>query len=182
MRRYRFFTYERLGNQTFTDFFAKLQELSTAANLEEMEMNDYLIFRVIAGINDSKSVDKLLSIPQQEFTLEEINRIAVQCEAANNYSLGSKAVANKVSHKKPQQPEAQSPVKTGSMTKTRNDFLHLSGAAKITALKEHGLCIRCGQKMHQDGIPCPHLATQCHRCGTRGHISPVCAKSTSPDQ
>ena len=66
MRRYRFFTYERKGNQTYTDFYAKLQELASAANLENLELNDYLCFLVIAGINDSKSVYKILSIQAQD--------------------------------------------------------------------------------------------------------------------
>ena len=53
MRRYKFFTYERRGNQTFTNFYAKLRELASAAQLEQMGQNDYLICRVIAGINNS---------------------------------------------------------------------------------------------------------------------------------
>ena len=40
MRRYRFFTYERKGNQTYTNFYTKLQELDSAANLENLELND----------------------------------------------------------------------------------------------------------------------------------------------
>ena len=86
MRRYRFFTYDCKGSQTYTDFYAKLQELALAANLEDMNMQDYLIFRVMVGLNDPKTVDKLLSIPIQDFNLEEVNRIAVACEAAKNYS------------------------------------------------------------------------------------------------
>ena len=35
MRRHKFFTYERKGNQTFTDFVSKLEELASAANLEK---------------------------------------------------------------------------------------------------------------------------------------------------
>ena len=56
------------------------------------------------------------------------------------------------------------------------DFQHLSGSAKITALKEHGLCIRCGQEMHPEGETCPHNTTTCQNCGKKGHISPVCGK------
>ena len=40
MRRHKFFTYERKGNQNFTDFVSKLEELATAANLEAMEINN----------------------------------------------------------------------------------------------------------------------------------------------
>ena len=98
MRRYKFFTYERRGNQTFTNFYAKLRELASAAQLEQMGQNDYLIFRVIAGINDSYTADKLLAIPQSDFTLEEVNRVAVACEAAKNYS-GLHNKSQNVSHK-----------------------------------------------------------------------------------
>ena len=61
-----------------------------------MGQNDYLIFRVIAGINDT--ADKLLAIPQSDFTLEEVNRVAVACEAAKNYS-GLHNRSQNVSHK-----------------------------------------------------------------------------------
>ena len=51
-----------------------------------MGQKEYLMFRIIAGINDPSSVDKLLSIPQADFNLEEVHRVAVACEAAKNYS------------------------------------------------------------------------------------------------
>ena len=86
MRRHKFFTYERKGNQNFTDFVSKLEELATAANLEAMEINDYKMFRIIAGLNDPKCVDKILSIPLQDFTFEEVKRIGVQYQTAKNYS------------------------------------------------------------------------------------------------
>ena len=68
--------------QSFTDFYAKLQELAQATNLENMTMQDYIIFRVMVRLNDPKTVDQLLSIPAQDFTIEEVNRVAVACEGA----------------------------------------------------------------------------------------------------
>ena len=134
MRRYKFFTYERRGNQTFTNFNAKLRELASAAQLEQMKQNDYLIFRVIAGINDSYTADKLLSIPQADFTLEEVNRVAVACEAAKNYTgLHNKLhnVSNKTfDKKKPYQ--------------NNNQF----GNSKLNSLAKQGKCFRCGRKIH----------------------------------
>ena len=161
MRRYRFFTYERLGNQTYTDFYAKLQELAAAANLENLELNDYLCFRVIAGINDPKSVDKILSIPAQDFNLEEVNRVATACETARNYSsLNSKNVSNKVFDKKSSNQKPFNP------------------QDKLKALKQQGKCVRCGKSAHSKGEVCPHRSTACHKCGIKGHISPVCAQSS----
>ena len=158
MRRYRFFTYERKGNQTYTDFYAKLQELASAANLENLELNDYLCFRVIAGINDPKSVDKILSIPAQDFNLEEVNRVATACETARNYSsLQSKNVSNKVFDKKT------------SNSKPSGSY------DKLKALKQQGKCVRCGKNAHSKGETCPHRTTVCHKCGIKGHISKACA-------
>ena len=77
MRRFNFFKYERKGTQTYSDFHAKLQEMATAANLENLDMNDYFLFRLIVGLNDPKTVDKILSIPATDFNLEEVHRVAV---------------------------------------------------------------------------------------------------------
>ena len=166
MRRYRFFTYVRKGNQTYTNFFAKLRELASAAQLENLNQNDYLIFRVITGLNDPDSVDKILSIPQADFNLEEVHRVAVACEAAKNYTgLGKSGnVSHNVSHKKPNQTFSKQATGTN---------------AKLNALKQQGKCIRCGKKAHQSGDMCPHRNTQCHNCGIKGHISPVCSKPKS---
>ena len=167
MRRYKFFTYKRKGNQTFTNFFAKLKELATAAQLENMDQNDYLIFRVLVGIDDPTSVDKLLAIPSNDFNLEEVHRVATACEAAKNYSaINSKTghnVSQKISYKK----------------NSNNPHQQTTGInAKLKALKQQGKCIRCGRQAHPKGEKCPHLLTKCHNCGITGHISPVCARQT----
>ena len=159
MRRYKFFTYERRGNQTFTNFYAKLRELAAAAQLEQMGQNDYLIFRVIAGINDSYTADKLLSIPQAEFTLEEINRVAVACEAAKNISgLHNKSqnISNNVNNKK----------------KSYQNNRQIANP-KLDSLAKQGKCFRCGRRMHPKGQKCPHKNSKCHICGIFGHIAPV---------
>ena len=194
MRRYRFFTYERRGNQTFTNFYGKLIELANTAQLENMGQNEYLMFRIIAGINDPPSVDKLLSIPQAEFNLEEVHRVAVACEAAKNYSgLNNKSVdiSCKVSGKKsfynrptPDPGKGNNKSPNGhpqnqdmhNENDTHHDHRTLSGSAKIKFLRENGKCVRCGYDKHPTDTPCPFLNTPCHKCGTIGHISPVCAK------
>ena len=164
MRRYKFFTYERRGNQTVTNFRAKLRELAAAAQLEQMGQNDYLIFRMIAGINDSHTADKLLSIPQADFNLEEVERVALACEAAKNYTglnIKSSNVAHNVfQNKRPQQHKSHS----------RNP--------KLDTLAKEGRCFRCGRKFHEKGETCPHRSSKCNKCGVTGHISPVCANSS----
>ena len=120
MRRHKFFTYERKGNQTFTDFVSKLEELASAANLESMEMNDYKMFRIIAGLNDPKCVDKILSIPLQDFNFEEVKRVGVQYQTAKNYSgLNPSHHTNQITTKR-------TPISTGTLTKTNPPDLTLA--------------------------------------------------------
>ena len=175
MRRYRFFTYERKGNQTFTNFYGKLIELANAAQLENMGQKEYLMFRIIAGINDPPSVDKLLSIPQADFNLEEVHRIAVACEAAKNYS-GLNDKSQNTSYKVSGKKSFYNPSTPDHPKDTHHDHNSLSGAAKIKFLREKRKCVRCGEDMHSKDTPCPHKTTTCHKCGIIGHISSVCAR------
>ena len=166
LRRFKFFTYKRKGTQTFTNFYAKLRELAAAAQLEHMRQNDYLIYRIMVGINDPPTVDKLLAIPNQDFSLDEVHRVATQSEAASNYSNISRQTNNQ----------------TNFTSHSGKNNKQPTIAQKLKDLKEKGKCVRCGKKAHPKGEKCPHLTTKCHNCGKTGHISPVCAQPKSNKQ
>ena len=180
MRRHKFFTYERKGNQTFTDFVSKLEELAAAANLENMEMNDYKMFRVIAGLNDPKCVDKLLSIPLNDFNYEEVKRVGVQYQTAKNYSgLNPTHHVNQVVGKKNFNSNKNP---THNKNSSRNSYPNTNPSSsssiqgKLSNLREQGKCTGCGKKAHTNGQTCPHKSATCHKCGLKGHIAPVCAQ------
>ena len=177
MRRHKFFTYERKGNQTFTDFVSKLEELALAANLENMEMNDYKLFRIIAGLNDPKCADKILSIPLQDFTLEEVKRVGVQYQTAKNYSgLNPTHHVNQVSGKrKPISNKISNQNKNYGKSSYATSSPSSSTQTKLNNLRQQGKCTRCGWK-HNKGQACPLKSATCHKCGLKGHIAPVCAQ------
>ena len=177
MRRHKFFTYERKGNQTFTDFVSKLEELALAANLENMEMNDYKLFRIIAGLNDPKCADKILSIPLQDFTLEEVKRVGVQYQTAKNYSgLNPTHHVNQVSGKrKPISNKISNQNKNYGKSSYPTSNPSSSTQTKLNNLRQQGKCTRCGWK-HNKGQACPLKTATCHKCGLKGHIAPVCAQ------
>ena len=176
MRRHKFFTYERKGNQNFTDFVSKLEELALAANLEAMEINDYKMFRIIAGLNDPKCVDKLLSIPVQDFTFEEVKRVGVQYQTAKNYSgLHPTHQVNQVVGKRyPNQNRS-------SNSNFKNSYPNPSSSStvqsKLNSLRQQGKCVGCGKKAHLKGQTCPHKSATCNKCGLKGHIAPVCCQN-----
>ena len=178
MRRHKFFTYERKGNQTFTDFVSKLEELALAANLENMEMNDYKLFRIIAGLNDPKCADKILSIPLQDFTLEEVKRVGVQYQTAKNYSgLNPTHHVNQVSGKKnPTSNRNSNHNKNSGKSSYSSPNPSSSTQSKLNNLRQQGKCTSCGRKAHSKGQACPLKSATCHKCGLKGHIAPVCAQ------
>ena len=149
--------------------------MANAAQLENMGQKEYLLFRIIAEINDPTSVDKLLSIPQADFNLEEVHRVAVALEAAKNYT-GLNDKPTNLSFKITGKKSFQNPSTHKPENGQENDHKSLTGAAKIKFLREHGKCVRCGDDMHPKDEPCPHKKTTCHNCGLLGHISPVCAR------
>ena len=164
MRRHKFFTYERKGNQTFTDFVSKLEELAAAANLENMDMNDYKMFRVIAGLNDSKCVDKILSIPLQDFNFEEVKRVGVQYETAKNYSgLNPTHHVNQVVGKRNVNPNKNNNPKNSSNYSYPSSSPISSVQGRLNSLPQQGKCIGCGKKAHSKGQACPYKLSTCHK-------------------
>ena len=179
MRRHKFFTFERKGNQNFTDFVSKLEEMATAANLENMEMNDYKMFRVIAGLNDPKCVDKILSIPLQDFNYEEVKRVGVQYQTAKNYSgLNPTHHVNQVVGKRnfnSNRNPNHNPGRKSYPSSSPNSSIQ----GKLSNLRQQGKCTGCGKKAHNKGQACPLKSATCHKCGLKVHIAPVCAQPTT---
>ena len=177
MRRHKFFTYERKGNQNFTDFVSKLEELALAANLEAMEINDYKMFRIIAGLNDPKCVDKILSIPIQDFTFEEVKRVGVQYQTAKNYSgLHPTHHVNQVVGRRNSNKGFNSNRNSGKKSYA-SPSSNSSVLSKLNRLRQQGKCTGCGRTAHTKGQVCPHKTATCNKCGLKGHIAPVCAQA-----
>ena len=177
MRRHKFFTYERKGNQNFTDFVSKLEELALAANLEAMEINDYKMFRIIAGLNDPKCVDKILSIPIQDFTFEEVKRVGVQYQTAKNYSgLHPTHHVNQVVGRRNSSKGFNSNKNSGKKSYA-SPSSNSNVLSKLNRLRQQGKCTGCGRTAHTKGQVCPHKTATCNKCGLKGHIAPVCAQA-----
>ena len=141
-----------------------------------MEINDYKMFRIIAGLNDPKCVDKILSIPIQDFTFEEVKRVGVQYQTAKNYSgLNPSHHVNQVaSNRNPNRNR-------NSNHNPRNSYSNSNSGSsvqnKLNSLRQQGKCIGCSKKAHSNGQVCPQKTATCHKCGIKGHIAPVCCQN-----
>ena len=184
MRRYEFMTCVRAENETFTDFFSNLKNLALAAQLENMTNNDYLIYRIICGINQKEATDKLLSIPQDNFNLEEIRRIAESMEAAKHYK---KAITQNRKHTECNQTSNYQRQKRhnwidkhGSKPETnmatKGTMVHDDKGTIFDKLRRESKCFGCGENIHKPSVRCPHKNSVCRNCGKHGHIKPVCGQ------
>ena len=85
-RRLEFFNSKRQGSQSFSDWFAKLKEMELSAGISEMRPDELLVMRICTGINDQSVLDCILAIPNEDFKLEEIQRLCVRAESARNFT------------------------------------------------------------------------------------------------
>ncbi|MCP3852570.1 MAG: hypothetical protein GY694_20425, partial [Gammaproteobacteria bacterium] len=88
-RRLEFFNSKRQGNQSYSDWFAKLKQMAYSADIQALTLDEILIMRICTGINDQNVLDRILAVPNEDFKLEEINRLCVRSESARNFQKHS---------------------------------------------------------------------------------------------
>ena len=186
-RRLEFFNSKRQGNQSFSDWYAKLRQMAYSAAIEDMRTDEILIMRICTGINDQTVLDRILAIPNEDFKLEEIHRLCVRSESARNFQ--------KLSHQKSQSTHFTS--KTNYQNKKKEDWASKYGKngktstekpkvtngkdylnKKLDDLAKKNRCFRCGKERHKDMKECKATNATCNKCQKKGHLSPVCGAST----
>lgn len=143
MRCYRFMTYTRTRKQTFTDFFSNLKNLAQADQMEEMTQNDYLIYRIIFGINHKDSMDKLLSIPQDNF---KISRKSTGWPNPWKLLKSPQTEWNATSHLPHHTRQKQTTWAKNNQPKNTNN---VPKSTIFDRLKKDNKFFRCGKQVHQ---------------------------------
>ena len=179
MRRFEFFKFVQAKDMPYSEFYGRLRELSNAALLEEMTAQDFLIYRIITGVNEAQLRNKILAIPADKFGLQEVDRICRTQESAANYSKlreGNSAAATAKMHSgKSKQKQKQN--KHGrNFNSGKNNYI----PPKLNWLKKSSLCTRCAKPKHKEGQTCPHVNATCHSCQKEGHISTACFGTPIP--
>ena len=179
-RRLEFFNSKRQGNQSFTDWFSKLKEMQFSAAISEMRPDEILIMRICTGIEDQAVLDRILQIPNEDFKLEEVQRLCVRAESAKNFQKQMKPQSQqsyytgKTNYQKAKQQEWTE--KYAPKQETNNDT-NDEKQKHFDRLKKEKLCFRCGELFqnsnHKQG--CPKRNSTCQNCGKPGHTQAVCA-------
>ncbi|CAB4046073.1 Hypothetical predicted protein, partial [Paramuricea clavata] len=78
-RRLDFFQCQQRNGQAFTDFMAKLKELSRLADLEKLSVEEIFVFCLLRGTTDSTLLDDLLELPEK--TLKDVENAGKMYES-----------------------------------------------------------------------------------------------------
>ena len=180
-RRYEFFNSKRQGNQSFTDWFSKLKEMQFSAAISEMRPDEILIMRICTGIEDQDVLDRILQIPNEDFKLEEVQRLCVRAESAKNFQKQMKPQSQqsyytgKTNYQKAKLQEWKE--KHAPKQETNNDTNNDTDK-HFDRLKKDNRCFRCGKTRHEAMSQCKATNAICRRCSRRGHFDQVCGAST----
>ncbi len=147
-------------NETFAKFRCALDELADIAEICKTCRQDLITDRIIAGIYDEETQNKLLEV-QPRVTLAEAMKICNACEAAehNRKSIRNKDV-NKVStYKRNKQDRPRSRERDQSKDKK---------------------CQYCGKGSHSKD-KCYAKDKKCNSCGKLGHLQSMCRTKKDDD-
>ena len=174
-RRYQYFKYYQSKGQSFSDFEAKLKDLQNSAQLEELSEDEIHLFRIVCGLRAGELKNKIMEIPSEFFNLENVVKQGRAYEAAQN-ALGGMGQAGHQHTFAGFTPSGRNG--NGGGNGQKGQF----NKQKLDQLKRDGLCFGCGKPKHGKNESCRAAKLVCHGCGSKGHIRPVCFRSSQQQQ
>ena len=151
-RRMAFFTSEQAQGQDLSAWISQLEELADEAEIEDIKMEDVLLFRILTGTTNMKFRGELTKLPAP--TLKDYKRkvtdleIARRMESSIDKSKG-KAMAGQV--------KSQGRGRQGGQGGNKKGGFH-----------------RCGDEKHFKAECRYPPDVKCHACGKPGHIATIC--------
>ena len=176
LRRWQYFKFKKTKGQSYSEFQAELNNLDLAAQIQDMTYEDTRIFRIITGYDDQDLNDKIMAIPKDKWSYDEVDRVAKGHEAGQAFKQAHQS--NKTSFQKNKKGKWKGPNNNNSNNNGNNNTSQSqSGKNRKQEMLDKGLCTRCGiKKKHGD---CKAKNDVCNGCGQKGHWKPACYNSSS---
>ena len=188
LRRLAFTKCKQAENESFTDFFVRLQQLSEEVDLCKGThcVDAQMKHAILVGIRSEDLMKKLISMPSSA-SLQEVKTTCMSFEAAKsttNELRNPKSSVCAVSNYKKQKKAANQPVKNYNHLQQKTPASgnrcdrcgqqHDKGSCKAASNK----CRNCGKTGHYPFTAvCPALAKECRICHKYGHFDICCARN-----
>ena len=150
---------------SWSAYYAKMKELSDAAELSAMDSNQFLALSMVIGLPAGEMKNEMLRL--EEPTLTDLDAIGRKYDRGDNISAaltpGPQAKAFAARQQQQQQPNHKgkpkgTPRAPPEWEKRRPDLI--------------GKCLRCGGTCQPQ--KCPHKNEVCALCKKKGHLAKVC--------
>ena len=178
-RRFQFLSLKQAGNESFSEFLAKLKLHGTHVKLETLGMEGLYIYCAIVGLNSAhlELKEKLLEL--KDLTLPEMDRIARSLESAQSTIKKMKDTVVVVNRVRNDFYDNDSPVgyDDDSPLAYKNNVKGRTPQERLEWLRRRDRCLRCGR--HDESEECWSKSAQCHLCGRIGHLQYLCLDPNS---
>lgn len=162
--RYIFNSRDQREDEDFENFYKEVKLLANSC--EFGNLNDSLIRdRIIAGVNDARLRDKLLSKDVEPDLMEVVS-------ICRSYELAKKQVTVIEATK------TVSIDKVSQVNRSKQSKQQYSNQPKpVVNKQEQGpTCTKCGLRIHKNPNDCPATESLCFGCGKKGHYGRCCPK------
>jgi hypothetical protein len=171
-RRVNLFKQEQKEDQSFDQWHIHLYNLGEDAKVEKLTGRDWLLFLLIQSCKSNELRKKILNLPNNEITLENVLALARKYESTEVACKEKDTINNifmqkekKGGEARPSQP-VQQPNATQSSTNA-NAKGNQTGAKKP--------CNCCGEEStYEHRQNCPAKADTCTNCKKKGHRAVIC--------
>ena len=176
--RYKFFTRNQEGGESFDAYVTELKIL--AANCNFAALRDSLIRdRIICGIIDPVLRERLLR--ESDLTLESCVKI---CRAAELSKMRMTEIeghtVHAVNHGAKHGASANASTSANASSSTRSRQTNGQSGKTASFRRRIGQCLFCGYEHELTRDKCPAYGKQCARCGKKNHFQKQCKVRMNP--
>ena len=161
IRRNEFFSLRQLPGQKFSAFMAELRRKGREADLNQLTVDQLMVFRLVSGTTDQKLKEKLLKM--EDPTLQDVERESRAQEAAMS-------AMNAMKKQQPQQQHAQA------------NQAQAPGKSKNSWQKSGQACFACGIKGHLKADCEKKASLHCNFCKKHGHAEKACRSKKNKEE
>ncbi|CAB4045298.1 zinc knuckle [Paramuricea clavata] len=178
-RRLDFFQKQQKAGQPFTDYMARLKELSKLADLEKLSVEEIFVFCALRGTTDKDLLDDFLELPEKTLKAIEDTASLYESKLYSKAKLSAPVDTASPVLKVYPPPTKRQGFRGGNPKRDRPNAnakapTDAKRPSSVREMRDRGLCTRCGRNNHNTSGCSYDRSVVCNNCGIKGHIAPAC--------